>query len=358
MIMTDLQTAPPRLRIKFLGKYKPGRDGAGWLNRFPGNVPRWGNCDFIFDRDCRDYDWLVVYDDLPSLAGERHPLWVEELACPPEHTLLMLTEPSSIKTYGSTFLRQFRWILGPQEAWATGHHPGQIVQQPAMTWFYAFSTPRGDYDSLTNHVPLAKSADLSTVCSSKRQGNTLHSARYDFTWALKNKLPELEIFGRGVRPVSDKADALDPYRYHLAIENYLGPHHWTEKLADPFLGACMPIYYGCPNAEDYFPPESFLRIDLADVDAAAEIIRRAIRDQLWEKNLPAILESRRRVLEEYGPIATVVRLVNERHAAGHALSASPMRIQSRRRLHRQWLPGLRYGLEKLYVRARHRWIGD
>jgi len=355
--MSDLQTAP-RLRIKLLGKFKPGQDGAGWLKFFPGRQPRWENCDFIFDRDCRDYDWLVVYDDLPSLAGERHPLWVEELACPPEHTLLILAEPSSVKCYGSTFLRQFKWLLGPQEAWATSHHPGQIIQQPALIWFYADSSPRGDYDSLVNHVPLAKTADLSTVCSSKRQGHTLHRERFDFTQALKLQLPFMEIYGHGVRPLADKADALDPYRYHLAIENHLLPHHWTEKLADPFLGACMPIYYGCPNAEDYFPPESFIRIDIADVDAAAETIQRAIHDKLWEKHLPAILESRRRVLEQYGPIATVVRLVNERHAANLARSATPTRIQSRRRLHRQMLPGLLYALEKVYVRGRHRWAGD
>ena len=217
--------------------------------------------------------------------------------------------------------------------------------------------PRGHYDSLLAHVPLDKTADLSTVCSSKRQGHTLHRQRYDFTQALKAKLPFMEIYGHGVRPMVDKADALDPYRYHLAIENHLGPHHWTEKLADPFIGACMPVYYGCPNAEDYFPPESFIRIDIADVDAAAETIQRAIRDKLWEKNLPAILESRRRVLEQYGPIATVVRLVNERHVA-RALPTTPVHIQSRRRLHQQLLPGLRYGLEKFYVRNRHRWAGD
>lgn len=349
-------TAKPRLRIKFLGKYKPGADGAGWLKCFPNNIPSWGNCDFVFDRDCRDYDWLVVYDDLPSLAGERHTLWVEELACPPENTLLITVEPSSIKTYGRIYLRQFEWLLTTQESWATGRHRGLIFQQPALIWFYADSSPRGDYDTLLSRVPLEKTADLSTVCSSKRQGHTLHRMRYDFTQALKAKLPFMEIYGHGVRPLADKADALDPYRYHLAIENHLGLHHWTEKLADPFLGACMPVYYGCPNAEEYFPPESFIRIDIADADAAAEVIQRAIRDNLWEKNLPAILESRRRVLEEYGMIATVVRLVNERHQADRTLSASPVPIQSRRRLHRQFLPGLSYALEKAYVRFRYAFL--
>ena len=353
LLIPMTESTPPRLRIKFLGKYKPGADGAGWLKCFPNNVPTWGNCDFVFDREARDYDWLVVYDDLPSLAGERHPLWVEDLACPPEHTLLLLTEPSSVKTYGRHYLRQYRWILSTQETWATGAHPGRIHEQPALFWFYADSSPRGDYNTLVEQVPLAKSRDLSTVCSSKRHGHTLHRQRYDFTQALKQRLPFMDIYGHGVRPLADKADALDPYRYHLAIENHLGPHHWTEKLADPFIGACMPVYYGCPNAVDYFPPESFLRLDnLTDVDAAAELIRRAICDRLWEKNLPAILESRRRVLEHYGTIATVARLVNERHDA-NARPANGERVQSRRRLHRQLWPGLRYGLDKLFVRARH-----
>lgn len=346
--------AAPRIRVKFLGKYKPGADGAGWLKNFPGSVPRWGNCDFVFDRDCREYDWLVVYDDLPSVAGERHPLWVEELACPPAHTLLMLTEPSAVKTYGTHYLRQFRWILSTQETWATGPHPGRIVEQPALYWFYADSSPRGDYDTIAAHVPLAKSAELSTVCSSKRQGHTLHRQRYDFTQALKTRLPQLEIYGHGVRPLADKADALDPFRYHVAIENHYAPHHFTEKLADAFLGACLPVYYGCPNAEDYFPPGSFLRLDnLEDVEAAVALIEGAIRDRLWEKRLPAILEARRRVLEDYGPIATIARLVNERHDPG-ARPVSGVRIQSRRRLHTQVWPGLAYALRKTYVRARHR----
>lgn len=353
-----MSTEAPPIRVKMLGKFKPGQDGAGWLKFFPGRTPHWGNVEFVFDRHARDYDWLVVYDDLPSLAGERHPLWVEELACPPEHTLLITVEPSTIKTYGPRYLRQFRWLLTTQEDWALGAHPGVIRQQPALFWFYADSSPRGDFDTLVSHVPLDKTADLSTVCSSKRQGHTLHRQRYDFTQQLKGRLPGLEIYGHGVRPLVDKADALDAFRYHLAIENHVGPHHWTEKLADAFLGACLPIYYGCPNADDYFPPESFLRLDsLTDVDAAADLIQRAIRDRLWEKNLPAILEARRRVLQEYGPIATIARLVNERHDLA-ARTVSGVRVQSRRRLHKQIVPGVSYALRKLYVRTRHRWAGD
>ena len=353
MVNQPVIQADQPIRIKFLGKYKPGHDGEGWLRMFPNNEPVWGNCRYIFDRDCREYDWLVVYDDLPSLAGERHPLWEEKLACPLENTLLITTEPSTIKVYGSTYLKQFHWLLTSQAEWATGGHQGRIFEQPALIWFYADSSPRGDYNTIRAHVPLDKTRDISTMCSSKRQGNTLHRRRYEFTFELKDRIPDLDIYGHGVRPLLDKADALDPYRYHIAIENFEGRHHWTEKLADPFLGGCMPLYYGCPNVADYFPLESFLHIDIWDIDMAVETVKRAIRDQLHKKNLRAILESRRLVLEKYGTIATISRIVNERHDAARVSNGRDAMVHSRRRIHSEVIPGMRYLAEKIYIRGRH-----
>lgn len=355
-----MNAATRPLRIKLLGKSRPGRDGEGWHRRFPGGRPGhtvWGNCEFILERDCRDYDWLVVYDDLPSVAGERHTRWEEPLACPRANTLLITTEPSTIKIYGSRFLSQFGWVLTSQEPWAVGHHPGAIHCQPGLVWFYADSDPRGTYDTIRRHVPLAKTGEVSAVCSTKQQRHTLHRRRFEFVMGLKQRVPEMELFGRGIRFVADKADALDPFKYHVAIENFFGPHHWTEKLADPFLGACMPVYHGCPNAEDYFPPESFLRIDLADVDLAAETIRRAIRDRLYETHLSAILESRRRVVEEYAPVAQIARLVNERHRED-AVAGPGESILSRHLLRgRSWGNALGFAAEKATAALRHRFGG-
>lgn len=340
------------IRIKLLGKYKPNADGSGWLARFPKGHPVWGNCHFIFDRYCQQYDWLVVYDDLPSLKGERHTLWEEPLACPPEHTLLITTEPSTIKVYGAGFLRQFAWILTSQEPWAIGHHLGAIHWQPGLIWYYAFSEPRGTYDSLVANVPTEKVHDFSAVCSIKRQKNTLHRRRYDFVMALQSFLPEMDLFGRGIKPIKDKADALDNYRYHVAVENFLGLNHWTEKLADPFLGACMPVYYGCPNVEDYFPAESMLRIDLKDPAETADRLRKASRDSIYEKNIGAILESRRLVLENYNAIAQIARLVTERHQPDRPLPSEARLVSSRHALRRKTIfNGISHGFERIRVAA-------
>ena len=279
-----------RIRVKLLGRV-PQRL---WLRQFPGQRPTWDRCDFVFDPAAREYDWLVVYDDLPPITGERFSLRQEALACPREHTLLITTEPPSIKAYGKAFVAQFGRVLTSQPDWALPH-PGRIFSQPALRWFYGVGRNRlCTVDQMSERPPLEKTKILSTVCSSKQQRHTRHNRRYRFTQALKEHLPELDIYGRGVRDIDDKAETLDEYRYHLAIENYLGRHHWTEKLADAFLGVTLPFYCGCPNAAEYFPPDSFIPIDINDVKGAATIIRRAIEDNEFEKRLPVILEARRR----------------------------------------------------------------
>src|SRR5690606_35130381 len=117
---------------------------------------------------------------------------------------------------------------------------------------------------------------------------------------LKTRLgSRFEIYGRGFQPVSDKREAIDPFRYHLAIENTVAGHYWTEKLADPLLGWSLPIYCGAPAAADYFPEGSFEPIDLDDLDVAADRVVHILDADPYESRVPAIAEARRRVLQDY-----------------------------------------------------------
>ncbi|MBP7461258.1 MAG: glycosyltransferase, partial [Candidatus Delongbacteria bacterium] len=113
----------------------------------------------------------------------------------------------------------------------------------------------------------------------------------------------------GFRFVEDKWAGLSPYRYSLAIENFSGPDYWTEKLADCYLAWTLPIYYGCTNIEEYFPPESFIRINIEKPDEAMDIIRRVLFDDPWPKRIEAIREARRRVLEHHQLFPSLVRFL-------------------------------------------------
>lgn len=328
--------------VKFVSKGKSPVDPIRWLRQFPGRIPTWGACKFVFDPAATEYDWLVAYDDLPNGTSEK-------LSCPRENTLLVTMEPSSVKLYGASFLRQFGVILTSQEPWAT-RQPQAIHSQAGLRWYYGIGKDAvRDFDTIIAMPPPKKSAAVSTVCSSKQQGHTLHRKRYQFIRSLHEKIPELEVFGHGVRFIDDKADAIDPYRCHIAIENHVAPHHWTEKLADCFLGWSLPIYHGCPNAADYFPEDSFISINIENPEGALAAIQAAIVPGEYERRLPAIREARRRVLEQYNLFAMLSRIIEQRVDQVKSIGGI---IHSRHSLRkaRYMIPLLELGWEKLRMK--------
>lgn len=324
-----------------------------WQRYFPGQEPEWDNCQFLFSADERNYDWLIVYDDLPPKGNERFSMNEEILACARNNTLLVTTEPSNIKTYGKIFTSQFGHVLTSQEEWALPHQ-SRIFSQPALHWYYGVGPRRiRTWQEMRNARP-DKSRQFSTVCANKQHMTKIHKRRNQFIHKLKTQLPEFDIFGRGVRPIDDKAEAIDHYSYHLAVENHIGKHHWTEKLSDSFLGLALPFYAGCPNAADYFPEQSFVAIDIFKEEDAIEIIKRVIHDNEYSSRLPAILEARRKLLEEYNFFAVVSGIIEERHQPGNTTNTL---IRSRRAiLSNSPLAALSHVIFKSCIRTRH-WLG-
>jgi hypothetical protein len=324
-----------------------------WLRQFPGGIPRWGNCQFVLDENARTYDWLVVFDDLPRDSASRFSRRVEELACPRGRTILVTTEPSSIKTYGNDYLAQFGILVTYLEPWSF-RHPNAIPSHGGEHWHYGLRLPHPfTYDELKARKPPAKDKAISVICSSKQERHTLHFSRYAFVQRLIAAMPEIDVFGRGVRPVQDKSEAIDPYRYHIAIENQICPHYWSEKLADTFLAFSLPIYAGCPNVGDYFPPESYIPIDIHNFDASLATIRETLATDPYVKRMPAILEARRLVLDEHNLFALLTRVIRDRDPGpGGAAPAGKLYSRHALRRHRP-LTTLNYLIEKIRMRARH-----
>lgn len=196
-----------------------------------------------------------------------------------------------------------------------------------------------DYDFLAYATLPMKSAALSWITSTKSL-LAGHRRRLDFLHAIRGRIPELELVAPrihhiadpearrrnteaqqalGFSFVADKWAGLAPYKYSLAVENFSGPDYWTEKLADCFLSWTLPFYYGCPNLTEYFPPESFIPIDIAHPDEAIETIRRTLRDDPYEKRLAALTRARQLVLDTHQMFPTLARhfRAGAPHARGH-----------------------------------------
>ena len=277
--------------------------------------------EFVYDPDCAEYDWLVVFDELPAA--------VERLRCPRERTILCTWEPVSIKSYSKAYTRQFGYLLTnrPPEA---ERHPNYRLGRGYFVWFvHRFPLRLGASAE-------RKSKVLSAVCSAKQMKHTEHRSRFRLVEALAKGIPEMDWFGRGVRPLECKEDALDAYRYHVAVENHIGARHWTEKFADAILCECLPFYAGDPALTEIFPAESFIPIPIDDPDEAVRIVRAAIANDEYSKRREAILEAKRLIFEKYNFWSQVISVI-ESSPQPSQLSQPSQLIYSRKALRRHSL---------------------
>ncbi len=341
--------------VKFVARGLSRGEDPGYFSRhLPGASQVWGRCRFTFDLENEDYDWLVVYHDIPEEGKWLHEL---PLHCPQENTILITSEPSSVTVYGTDYLRQYGMVITFQEPWVISH-PNVCHRAPGLVWFYGFSSEDRsykNYDELSAEQP-EKSKLISTMCSSRTGNVTLHSKRLSFSNRLKQDLPELDIFGHGLKRVNDKAEALRPYKYHVVVENHVAPHHLTEKLPDAFLGYNLPFYHGAPNATEYFPKDSFIPIDINNYAATLDIIKSHITNNEYEERLPSIRKARQIALNEMNLFAILNKEISAKGTVngGRGLQQGGV-IRNRRTMRiKNPLVAVRSLTEKVYVKSRHR----
>jgi hypothetical protein len=276
-----------------------------WDRQLQAGARGWGQSAYSFSTDCTGgYDWLVVYSAWPDMALLT--------SVPRSRRIFVAGEPESFHRYQPRFLEQFGTVITTQRG---TRHPGAIFMQPGVNWFAGvrFQTGTERFRSMLNFSDFeagypAKTKLCSVVCSSNAVTRG-HRLRIEFVDRLKQEFgDQIDFFGRGTRTMADKDEALSEYRFHIALENSVHPDYWTEKLADPFLRGCFPIYSGCPNLEDYFPEGSYARIDLDKPQQAISTIRKVLCSELDNSSLEQRQEAKHRILYEYNIFAELERL--------------------------------------------------
>lgn len=276
------------------------------LRQTPGSKGVWNGSEFFVDEEDREYDWWFVFHDLYK------PL---EAKLPAGRKVLVTAEPPEMKKYRQDFIDQFDYVITCQRnirhphvtytqqgmAWMIGHMGGNSGVDPKD--FPKYFTP---YDKL-KAMQIPKKDKLISVITSHKNHTEGQDKRHKLIEALKNHFGErLDVFGAGVKYVRDKWDGIAPYKYHLAIENSAVPDYWTEKLSDSYLAFAFPFYFGCPNLNDYFTEDSFLRIDVNDHQKTIETIEKAISEGIYEKRQNAILQARDLVLDKHNTFQLMV----------------------------------------------------
>lgn len=171
------------------------------------------------------------------------------------------------------------------------HHP---IIQPAT--YHLFE----DVEYFRNLQLSEKLTDL-VVITSGTAALPGHRERLAFLRKLRAAGVKMELYGRGLPAdlsprgsLINKSAVLKPARMALVIENFAeGDLYITEKIWDPLMCWCLPLYYGSKAADKLLPKGSFVRLpDLSD--AGVEAVQRAIAPRgLYERSVEAISRARR-----------------------------------------------------------------
>lgn len=100
---------------------------------------------------------------------------------------------------------------------------------------------------------------------------------------------DVDCFGRGIRPIDFKLEALGQYCFSIAMENFSENFYYTEKIIDCFMTETVPIYWGCPAIDDIFNPQGI--ISFSTVDELKQIIE-TLTFQKYQEMLPYVRENK------------------------------------------------------------------
>lgn len=258
--------------------------------------------------DLRFADSQMEDDDLLALTLPNATPLVTRV--PREQRILLLTEPSGFNPINAKYANQFGVLISPYQV--RGFQGLWFSSHPGLPWFYGVNFKTRDQMTLEQLESMAvpeKVPEVSVVISSKVFHDG-HRARIRFVEQLQDRLgSRLHVFGRGIREIDDKCDAIGPYAYHLALENTEAPSYWTEKLSDAFLGYAYPLYVGCPNATDWFPKESFEQLSLKDPRQSIATVERVLSENIYHDRLGAIKKAREIALHQQTVFNVLERVI-------------------------------------------------
>ncbi|MGM0588894.1 MAG: glycosyltransferase family 10 domain-containing protein [Bacteroidota bacterium] len=202
-------------------------------------------------------------------------------------------------------LDQYDWVLSPMMEANLAH-----AQKSHGFLGWHLQKPLKEIQSLKPNQ-LNKPEPLSIVITDKTDYPG-HVDRLRWLAAVLNELQSYPLFGQGFNPTETKWEMHAPFKYSVVLENSCQPDYITEKILDAFLCYTVPIYRGCTNIQDYFPPDSLIDVTQLTPTRARERIKKVLSDPKdYQRRLPALKKAHDIVVNEFNPLAKLTALAHQ-----------------------------------------------
>lgn len=288
-------------KIRHLKVSIPGEKKKLNISQFIGNKNNQiGNLKFyINDDDIKDADaWFLIEDPIRS----------SETCNVPKDNIFYFSAEASYpigwyddqKKY-SQFFSQFSKVVSCHPI----IHKNFEFEPPYLPW--AINANHGtfyknhfrNFNYFKSSKSPKKTKLLSVICSNQ-EFTPSHKLRLRFVQNLKLYFgTQLDWFGNGINNVSEKWDAIAPYKYHIVLEGQSRNSIITEKLGDSYLGGAFPIYWGAPDIDKYFPDCPRQDINILSFSESIKIIEKILKSSKYENSISEISKAKNIVLNNF-----------------------------------------------------------
>lgn len=105
-----------------------------------------------------------------------------------------------------------------------------------------------------------------------------------------------------------KFNTLMKYKYALTFDNSINKNFFTSQFYDSLLSWCLPIHWGCPNLDEFFPDGSYIDLDIHNSDVL-EKVKNISDSDLYYSNIENIAEARLLILNKYNLWPTLEEII-------------------------------------------------
>jgi hypothetical protein len=199
-----------------------------------------------------------------------------KLNIPKENVLGLAYEPFEFLSIKPEFVKYAKKYIGKYFIGCKHNLPEPFKEYYSFMWF----SP-----SITYNINITKNKIMSIVLSQKKFAPG-HMYRHVLVEnIIRNNIP-IDIYGRGANNFNSiyvKGEFLsnEPYNdylYSICIENFISNDYISEKLINPMLNNCMPIYIGAKQVSNYFQDYISLTGDLVtDLNVLVKILKEPIK---------------------------------------------------------------------------------
>lgn len=221
-------------------------------------------CDFDTSKNCKEKYEKISFLHMIDYYGKDKKIYITDkenythaiilntimpkLTISKENVIGLAYEPIPFLNLTNEFIEYAKKHIGKYFIGDKKKLPDPFIEGNAYMWY-----------SIPSIIMKDKTKLMSIILSQKRFAPGHNYRHLLVEKIIQNNLP-IDIYGLGsnlykypsVKGIFKEFEPYANYYYSICIENFQSNHYFSEKIINPLLCNCSPIYLGCHNIDKYF----------------------------------------------------------------------------------------------------------